>query len=168
MNERRALVFKCDDRFRAIIIERAGLRCEECGATNVALECAHVIARRHLRVRWNPLNAVCLCVTCHLNFTMRPDAWTEWCRGRLGSETFMTLSRIAWDVGRRVDVEDVDRKLSNVDMSGLSDLRSPYGQRPRPEHPGDVVSSSETGRRVDPGLRDPGLSDPPPGAAESG
>ena len=47
------------------------VRCSEKG-----LQCAHIIGRASLVIRWNFLNAVPLCPGHHKWFTHEPDAWT--------------------------------------------------------------------------------------------
>ena len=46
------------------------------------LECAHLKSRRHKAIRWDPINARCLCNSHHRFFTEHPDEWTRWNEAR--------------------------------------------------------------------------------------
>lgn len=48
---------------------RDGVECEG------YLQCAHIIGRGNYRLRWSPLNALCLCRTHHFHYTHRPHDW---------------------------------------------------------------------------------------------
>jgi hypothetical protein len=48
------------------------------------LQCAHLISRRYFAVRWDPKNAVALCVIHHKQFTEDPLGWDDWCEQHLG------------------------------------------------------------------------------------
>lgn len=56
---------KCDKLFSELI-RSIGL-CERCGKSGnvVQLQTAHIYSRRYLNLRHDPLNALCLCASCH-------------------------------------------------------------------------------------------------------
>ena len=41
------------------------------------LQCAHIISRWNLRLRWDEMNALCLCAGHHRFYTTRPLEWAE-------------------------------------------------------------------------------------------
>lgn len=41
------------------------------------LQCAHIYSRKFNRTRTMPLNAVCLCASCHAYYTARPADWRD-------------------------------------------------------------------------------------------
>jgi hypothetical protein len=53
-------------------------RCERCYRSDGRLECAHLVGRRVAVLRWDLLNAVCLCHNCHRYFTEEPKAFSDW------------------------------------------------------------------------------------------
>ena len=73
------------DRLFSLYIRARDRRCQACPETT-NLQCAHLISRRYHAVRWDPGNAVALCVADHKRFTEDPLAWDEWCEKRLGVE----------------------------------------------------------------------------------
>ncbi len=54
------------------------------GARGVAcegrLQCAHLLSRRYLALRWDNANAMPLCGAHHLYFTHHPLEWEDFCR----------------------------------------------------------------------------------------
>lgn len=48
-----------------------GIKCSS------VLQCAHVIGRANLYLRWNKLNALCICSGHHVYYTYHPEAWRE-------------------------------------------------------------------------------------------
>lgn len=60
-------------------------RCEHCGKNQGQMECAHIFGRANKSVRWDTLNALCLCHYCHRVFTAEPVAFTRWLEGYVGA-----------------------------------------------------------------------------------
>lgn len=54
---------KLDTIFSALI--RSKGYCEMCGSRSNQLQCGHVITRANKTLRWDILNALCLCSYCH-------------------------------------------------------------------------------------------------------
>lgn len=71
---------RCDELFSKKI--RARGFCEKCGRqTN--LQCAHVYPRTNMALRFEPLNALCMCYNCHLSWAHKnPLEFTEWFLGK--------------------------------------------------------------------------------------
>lgn len=59
------------------------------------LQCAHVISRSYLAVRWDERNAVCLCQPCHMYFTYHPLEWEVWVQDYMGIKEYLTIRQIA-------------------------------------------------------------------------
>lgn len=57
--------------------------CEHCGREG-RTECAHIYGRRHKSIRWDTLNALSLCHTCHRAFTENPLDFERWLREYVG------------------------------------------------------------------------------------
>ena len=55
------------------------------------LQCAHIISRKEFGVRWNPLNALCLCSAHHSFFTHAPLRWEIWRDDYLGEGLYAAL-----------------------------------------------------------------------------
>ena len=48
------------------------------------MECAHIYGRRYKSVRWDTLNCLCLCHTCHRKYTEAPIDFHSWLVGYVG------------------------------------------------------------------------------------
>jgi hypothetical protein len=48
------------------------------------MDCAHIYGRRYKSVRWDTLNALCLCNSCHRGYTESPLDFQDWLQGYLG------------------------------------------------------------------------------------
>lgn len=71
---------KCDKAF-SLLIRSVG-SCQNCGSIE-NLQCAHIVSRSNKTLRWNPLNAVCLCLRCHIfKFHRSPLEFVEWLEKR--------------------------------------------------------------------------------------
>lgn len=104
---------KADALFAAYIRAR-DVFCQRCGGTEV-LQCAHVIPRRYLAVRWAPINAMLLCRRCHMWQTMNPLEGVHWFREQLGSGIYDELEYLARTTREAVDyktlIPDLRRRL---------------------------------------------------------
>ena len=74
---------------------RARGYCQAAGFDGIAcspgLQCAHIVPRRYLSVRWDLDNAVCLCGAHHYYFTNFRLAEERFNRSHLGSEHYDAL-----------------------------------------------------------------------------
>jgi len=63
--------------------------CEHCKRTQFdgypKMELAHIYGRANKSVRWDTLNGLCLCHTCHAKFTANPLDFEKWLRVYFGS-----------------------------------------------------------------------------------
>ena len=69
-------------------------RCQRC-ETDQNLDCAHIMSRRHVGLRWHPRNAMALCRACHFYFTGAPFDFVEFCQGKFGEGLIDELRRVA-------------------------------------------------------------------------
>ena len=72
-----------DTWFSKCVRKRANFHCEHCGKTET-LQCSHIIGRRVKSVRWDGMNATCLCAGCHMRFTEQPLEHIRWLEKHLG------------------------------------------------------------------------------------
>lgn len=75
---RKYLRDKADKEFRDLV--RARGYCQAAAHDTIVtcgppLQCAHIEGRANFRLRWEPLNALCLCGAHHIWFTEHPIAW---------------------------------------------------------------------------------------------
>lgn len=82
-----------DEWFSKCIREAANHTCEKCGkvcGTTESphefgrLDCSHIFSRRHRTIRWDKLNAVAHCFTCHNWFGGNPIEAGKWAENHLG------------------------------------------------------------------------------------
>ena len=71
---------KADVLFAKMIKER-DVNCQNCGSVDNR-QTAHLISRSYKSIRCDPDNAVCLCRSCHIKYTMRPLEWRQWVEER--------------------------------------------------------------------------------------
>ena len=74
-----------DPLWSQLVKQRAGWKCEHCGATDKLLNAHHMIPKERKFFRHDPDNGVCLCVSCHLfssDFSahLTPWAFYEWAK----------------------------------------------------------------------------------------
>ncbi len=79
---------KADELFSQLVRSRG--YCENCGRVEY-LQCAHVITRSRLNVRWDNRNAWCLCSRCHIWFTNWPVEHTRFMERTIGQEVYDEL-----------------------------------------------------------------------------
>ena len=68
---------ECDSLF-SLLIRSVG-KCQAKEYTKVTcgghLQCAHIISRSNRRLRWDTMNAICMCAGHHRYFTTKAEAW---------------------------------------------------------------------------------------------
>jgi len=88
--------------------------CEWCGTRDAStLQCAHVFSRRFLVTRWSPLNANCLCASCHFKAHQKPVEYVEWVKEYLGEAVYDELRREAKVSVRKVDLQETIKYLKD-------------------------------------------------------
>ena len=90
---------KGDIVFSSLVRERANYCCENCGTDkrhdSATLNCAHIMGRRGVALRWHPKNAVALCRSCHIFFTEHPFDWADWCNCKFGESLVAELRLVS-------------------------------------------------------------------------
>lgn len=82
----------CDRLFSKLIRSRA--KCERCGrSSGVQLQCAHIYSRKFGSVRFDPLNARCLCASCHRWGHDNPVDFGEWVQETMNIHDLNLLSQ---------------------------------------------------------------------------
>lgn len=91
--------------FSRCVRERANWVCEHCEKCfkhdRHSLQCAHIVGRRVIRLRHDPLNALALCASCHSYFTDRPLEFASFCLGYIGGSLRDELYRLSNEVHKR-------------------------------------------------------------------
>ena len=87
--------------------------CEWCGKT-INLQCCHIFSRRFLVTRWDHNNALCLCAGCHRKGHDKPPEFVEFIKDYLGTRKYNALRRKAKTSIKKVNLEEVCEKYSNL------------------------------------------------------
>jgi hypothetical protein len=85
-----------------------------------APQCAHIVSRRYLAVRWDEDNAVCLCQRHHMKYTHDPIAWEAWVEERWPGR-LAVLKRVA--LAGPAEKIDYDSLLASL-CSRLEELKA--------------------------------------------
>ena len=81
--------------------------CSKCGADYYAhLDCAHFFSRSYHNTRWDLLNMVCLCDTCHFWAHKNPLLFAEWAKEYLGELRYQQL-KISHQAIRKWSVDEM-------------------------------------------------------------
>lgn len=88
---------KHDQVFSLLVRQRANWTCENCMVVAEAstFDCAHIMGRRSVGLRWHPDNAIGLCRSCHIFFTGHPFDWNDFCIDKFGEERVAELRLIS-------------------------------------------------------------------------
>lgn len=121
----RTLIKKCDVLFSKIV--RSKGRCEVCGKIET-LQCAHIISRKNHQVRWDPDNALCLCMHHHLYWAHKePMEFAMWLSAYKGKGFYQKLKRKSEAI-RPIDHETIYEELKSswVDIEKGSVVKGDY------------------------------------------
>lgn len=77
--------------WRECVKERAGWKCEYCGATNRTLHVHHVFSRRNAGERYDVENSCCLCAGHHYLAHHDPETFRRFLIGKKGQQWYDTL-----------------------------------------------------------------------------
>ena len=90
---------KADVTFSLLVRCRANWTCENCGVDKMGdpgtFDCAHIMSRRSVGLRWHPQNALGLCRGCHIFFTAHPFDWSDFCKEKYGEERVAELRLVS-------------------------------------------------------------------------
>jgi len=93
-SQRKGLKKKLDIAFSELI--RSLGKCERCGLADYSkLQTSHIYTRANLAVRWDELNAKCLCAGCHWAWHKEPLEGTAWLASVRTPEQLAELRRRA-------------------------------------------------------------------------
>ena len=98
-------------------IVRTRGKCAKCGCDDYKkLETAHIFSRKYRSVRWNLLNMVCLCKSCHFWAHANPLLWGEFLRTYLSKYNLILLKKTAqpvkkWTMG---EMQELWEKLTET------------------------------------------------------
>ena len=98
-------------------IVRARGKCERCYSKETdKFQCCHIYSRTYRSVRWDTLNLLCLCASCHFWSHKNPILFTEFVREYLGLDNYTLLKERAlptksWKVW---ELEEMYEQLSRV------------------------------------------------------
>ena len=101
---------QCDKWFSEII--RSAGCCFRCQSKEY-LQCAHIVSRRYLQVRWDVNNSICLCRACHHWAHMHPVEWEAWLERTFGKRYIKRLKDKALKYNK-VDYETLVYKLKRL------------------------------------------------------
>lgn len=110
------LIKKADLLFGQLI--RARGSCQHCGGTK-NLQCAHIISRTNKNLRWNPDNALCLDLKCHLYWAHRsPLEFADWFQTNFPIQYAFLMkekNKINPDVGSSLEftIKELQEKLKD-------------------------------------------------------
>lgn len=89
-------------------------------ACSQGLQCAHIVKRRYLSVRWDDDNAACLCAAHHAYFTYLPIAEERFHNWLMSPPRFEALKRRAEDHRGAPDYEAVLARLKGGAEANLN------------------------------------------------
>ena len=76
-------ISSADSYFSKCVREANENTCEWCGKVGL-MDCSHVFSRRHRSIRWDKLNANCLCKGCHRKWHESPANSMQWFESEFG------------------------------------------------------------------------------------
>lgn len=109
-----SLTRRADLAFSALIRSRG--YCQAAGHDELAcrgvLQCAHIVTRKNYAVRWDTLNALCLCEAHHVHYSFRGRdlEWPALIQKLYTAADYLELvrrSRLEWD-GSRIIVQPLE------------------------------------------------------------
>jgi len=90
---------KIDRVFSDLVRERNNYVCQNCCEGNRhrphAFDCAHIMGRRNVGLRWHPDNCLALCRSCHIFFTEHPFDFRDFCVDQFGEDRVAELRLIS-------------------------------------------------------------------------
>lgn len=119
-----------DQYFSRCIRERAGWKCERCGAQHeegsMGLHCSHFHGRGKWATRFDPDNCEALCYGCHMFVGSQPHEHEKRIREKLGSGLYEILLQKSTDssLGRLAKREEAQiRKHYRAELGRMKELR---------------------------------------------
>jgi 5-methylcytosine-specific restriction endonuclease McrA len=111
--ERQRKIKKLDKIFSEYIRSRDG-KCLWCGGVR-GLQCAHIIGRANLHFRWDPNNAIALCLGCHIyKWHKDPLSATAWLKDSYPEYYNYWQENRYKSFQFKIDLEDVEMSLNQI------------------------------------------------------
>ena len=110
---------KLDKAFSQLVRSRG--KCEWCGAKNDTLQTAHIFSRKYMSVRYEPLNVLCLCASCHFKAHAQPINFTLFVQKYLGAEKFAELQQKAQKI-KKWTLQDLQTLLESLNDQVRQDI----------------------------------------------
>ncbi len=101
---------KADRLFSELVRSRP--TCEMCGSSVKIFECAHVISRSNLHLRYDPQNALKFCKGCHYRWHREPLQCITWFQG-VYPESFAYLMKEKDTYETNFDYPAIIKKLEH-------------------------------------------------------
>ncbi len=111
---KRGLIKKLDKAFSEKV--RAIGVCARCrkGAEQITLQCAHLIGRRNMAVRWDLDNGIPLCYACHMFWAHKEPIWfNDFAKQYLGEYKFNKLKQKAQMI-KKWTIQDLQDLLQTL------------------------------------------------------
>jgi|GEM_PF-2143814 len=114
---RKGLVKALDDIIREIVRVRDDHQCQWCGKTVKGFDSqvSHIVSRKYYAVRWDLLNVILKCASCHFKWHDDPTAGAEWFKNKFRArwEYLQTAGRLRKfkDYELAELLEDLKKKL---------------------------------------------------------
>ena len=113
---KKTLKNKLDKAWSQLVKLRAGNKCEVCWNSET-LNSHHVVGRRNLRLRWEVMNGVCLCVKHHKfgnqSAHENPVWFEDWLKENRGQD--LKLIRSTMNEIQKWTIEDMQEKLKELE-----------------------------------------------------
>jgi hypothetical protein len=107
---------KLDKAWSQLVKLQAGNKCEVCGSSET-LNSHHIVGRRNLRLRWEVMNGVCLCVKHHKfgnqSAHENPVWFEDWLKENRGQD--LKLIRSTMNEIQKWTIEDMQEKLKELE-----------------------------------------------------
>jgi hypothetical protein len=119
---------KLDIIFSQLVRERNNYYCQNCCENKRfegQLDCAHIMGRRGVGLRWHPCNATALCGACHRFYTEHPFDWADWCKDQFGEDFVVELRLVSskpvkWSKGLREEIyQHYKKELKEMEAKRL-------------------------------------------------
>ena len=126
-------------------------KCEFCGSTQ-NLQCAHFITRKIIKLRYEPLNAACLCVGCHFMGHHHPRLFTDsWDRVKgKGTTQWLEAEAVLLEPIRIEFYQEVIAKLRGTDETKTDQRGTGMGLRRPVEHASSSMRGAKKVQKLQP------------------
>lgn len=113
---KKTLTKKLDNAWARVVKQRAGNKCEVCGKRE-ALNAHHYVSRSNRRLRWEPMNGLCVCAGCHLfkneSFHKNPE-WGHFWMEENRWEDLRDINCVMYEI-KKWTIGDMQDKLKELE-----------------------------------------------------